>query len=50
MTPSSARQSDNGPAIRLTHYGDLSDIPILDTDAKGQSTMSCVQSAEGLIE
>jgi RHS repeat-associated protein len=41
---------DDGSAIRLTHYGDLSDIPILDTDAEDQPTMSYVQGPAGLVE
>lgn len=41
---------EKGSAIRLTHYGDLSDLPILDTDAEGQPTMSYVQGPQGLIE
>jgi RHS repeat-associated protein len=41
---------EDGSAIRLSHYGDLSDIPILDIDAEGGSTMSYVQGPKGLIE
>jgi RHS repeat-associated protein len=41
---------DDGSAIRLTHYGDLSDLPILDSDAEGIPTMSYVQGPAGLIE
>ena len=41
---------DDGSAIRGAHYGDLSDLPILDTDAEGQPTMSYVQGSAGLVE
>ncbi len=41
---------DDGSTIRPSHYGDLSDIPILDTDAEGKPTMSYVQGPEGLVE
>lgn len=41
---------DNGSAIRLSHYGDLSDIPILDADAEGEPTMTYVQGPVGLVE
>ena len=41
---------DDGSTIRPTHYGDLSDLPILDTDAEGEPTMSYVQGPAGLIE
>ena len=41
---------ENGSTIRPSHYGDLSDLPILDTDAEGEPTMSYVQGPEGLIE
>jgi RHS repeat-associated protein len=41
---------DDGSTIRPSHYGDLSDLPILDTDAEGEPTMSYVQGPEGLVE
>ncbi len=41
---------DDGSTIRPSHYGDLSDRPILDTDAEGKATMSYVQGPEGLVE
>jgi len=41
---------DDGSTIRPTHYGDLSDLPILDTDAEGEPTVSFVQGPEGLVE
>jgi RHS repeat-associated protein len=41
---------DDGSAIRPSHYGDLSDLPILDTDAEGEPTMSYVQGPAGLVE
>jgi RHS repeat-associated protein len=41
---------DDGSTIRPTHYGDLSDLPILDTDAEGEPTVSYVQGPEGLVE
>jgi RHS repeat-associated protein len=41
---------DDGSTIRPTHYGDLSDLPILDTDAEGEPTMSYVQGPGGLVE
>ncbi|HEU5104991.1 MAG TPA: right-handed parallel beta-helix repeat-containing protein [Solirubrobacterales bacterium] len=41
---------DDGSAIRLSHYGDLSDLPIVDTDGEGQPIMSYVQGPEGLME
>ena len=41
---------DDGSTIRPTHYGDLSDLPILDTDAEGEPTMSYVQGPGGLAE
>ena len=41
---------DNGSTIRSSHYGDLSDVPILDTDAEGMPTMSYVQGPEGMVE
>ncbi len=41
---------DDGSTIRPSHYGDLSDLPILDTDAEGKPTMSYVQGPEGLVE
>jgi len=41
---------DDGSTIRPTHYGDLSDLPILDTDAEGKPTMSYVQGPGGLVE
>ncbi|HEX5990700.1 MAG TPA: right-handed parallel beta-helix repeat-containing protein [Solirubrobacterales bacterium] len=41
---------DDGSAIRLSHYGDLSDLPILDTDEEGEPTMSYVQGPAGLVE
>ena len=41
---------DDGSTIRPTHYGDLSDRPILDTYAEGKPTMSYVQGPEGLVE
>ena len=41
---------DDGSTIRLSHYGDLSDLPILDTDAAGEPTMSYVQGPGGLVE
>jgi RHS repeat-associated protein len=41
---------DDGSTIRPAHYGDLSDLPILDTDAEGEPTMSYVQGPGGLVE
>jgi hypothetical protein len=41
---------DDGSTIRPSHYGDLSDLPILDTDAEGEPMMSYVQGPAGLIE
>jgi RHS repeat-associated protein len=41
---------DDGATSRPSHYGDLSDRPILDTDAEGQPTMSYVQGPAGLVE
>ncbi len=41
---------DDGSTVRPTHYGDLSDLPILDTDAEGEPTVSYVQGPEGLVE
>jgi RHS repeat-associated protein len=41
---------DDGSTIRPSHYGDLSDRPILDADGEGQPTMSYVQGPEGLVE
>ena len=41
---------NDGSTIRPSHYGDLSDRPILDTDAEGEPTMSYVQGPEGLVE
>jgi len=41
---------DDGSTIRPTHYGDLSDLPILDTDAEGEPTVSYVQGPSGLVE
>ncbi|HEX5928969.1 MAG TPA: DUF6531 domain-containing protein [Solirubrobacterales bacterium] len=41
---------DDGSTIRPTHYGDLSDLPILDTDAEGEPTVSYVQGPAGLVE
>jgi RHS repeat-associated protein len=40
----------DGSTVRPSHYGDLSDLPILDTDAEGEPTMSYVQGPEGLVE
>ncbi len=41
---------DDGSTIRPSHYGDLSDRPILDTDAEGNPMMSYVQGPAGLVE
>jgi RHS repeat-associated protein len=41
---------DDGSTIRPTHYGDLSDRPILDTDAEGAPMVSYVQGPSGLVE
>jgi RHS repeat-associated protein len=41
---------DDSSTIRPTHYGDLTDRPIFDTDAEGQITTSYVQGPGGLIE
>jgi RHS repeat-associated protein len=41
---------DDGSTIRPTHYGDLSDLPIFDTDAEGEPTVSYVQGPSGLVE
>ncbi len=41
---------NDGSTIRPSHYGDLSDLPILDTDAEGEPTMSYVQGPGGLVE
>lgn len=41
---------DDGSTIRPSHYGDLSDRPIVDTDAEGNPTMTYVQGPDGLVE
>jgi RHS repeat-associated protein len=41
---------DDGSTTRLTHYGDLSDLPVLDTDAEGEPAVSYVRGPEGLVE
>ncbi len=41
---------NDGSTIRPSHYGDLSDLPILDTDAEGEPRMSFVQGPGGLVE
>ncbi len=41
---------DDGSAMRPTHYGDLTDTPIFDTDAEGQITMSYLSGPGGLLE
>jgi len=41
---------EDGSAVRLSHYGDLSDLPILDTDVEGEPAMSYVQGPGGLVE
>jgi RHS repeat-associated protein len=41
---------NDGSTIRLSHYGDLSDVPIFDADVEGQPTMSYVQGPGGMVE
>jgi RHS repeat-associated protein len=43
-------ERDNGTAVSGTHYGDLTDVAILDTDSRGAVTQTYVQGPEGLIE
>jgi RHS repeat-associated protein len=42
-------ERDNGTTVSGTHYGDLTDIGILDTDSRGAITQTYVQGPEGLI-
>ena len=37
-------------ATQVAHYGDLTDVPTLDTDAEGHLTSSYVQGPAGLLE
>ncbi len=39
-----------GSGARSAHYGDLTDVPIIDTDAEGAIATSYVQGPEGLAE
>lgn len=43
-----ARSAPSG--TQGAHYGDLTDVPILDTDSEGKATTSYVQGPQGLIE
>ena len=43
-------ERDDGTAVSGTHYGDLTDIGILDTDSRGAITQTYVQGPEGLVE
>ncbi len=43
-------ERDDGTTVSGTHYGDLTDIGILDTDSRGAVTQTYVQGPAGLIE
>jgi RHS repeat-associated protein len=39
-----------GSGTTVTHYGDVTDLPILETDAEGETATSYVSGAGGLLE
>jgi RHS repeat-associated protein len=40
----------DGESTQVTHYGDLTDLPIYEADGEGKTTASYVQGAHGLVE
>ncbi len=43
-------ERSQGPSLESAHYGDLGDLPILDTDSSGQIVQTYVQGPTGLAE